>query len=155
MPLVSLRAYARHRGVSLHAVQKAIRSHRIQVVDGGIDVVQADADWALNTGLRRPPASQGLSRRAPLAYSVPQRVDRPRPQDVEHGAVLLDRYLADLARVEYHERTRRLINRNEVEAAMLMIARRAAHVLANESDPANIEAILACQIRTALRVVAE
>jgi membrane protein YqaA with SNARE-associated domain len=67
--------------------------------------------------------------------------------------VLLNRYLADLARIEIEERNRRLVNRNEVEAAMLMIARRTAHVLALESDPANIEAILANQIRAALRVV--
>ena len=153
MSVLSLRAYARHRGVSLAAVQKAIRYGRIQVVDGGIDPAQADADWVRNTGARRPRSLQGLSYRAPLTYSVPQVPDRPRPEDVEHGALVLHRYLADLAQVECEARMRRLIDRDEVESAMLMIAHRAAHMLARETDPASIQALLAEQIRAALRVL--
>jgi len=132
VPLVSFRAYAAHRGVSLHAVQKAIRSRRIQLVAGRIDIEKADLDWARNT----------RSRRAPLTYSV--------PQDVDHTAVLRDGHLALLARIECEERIRRLVDRSEVETAMLMVARSIAHVLAREDDPANIEALLAREIRAVL-----
>jgi len=47
---ISIRAYARHRGVSDTAVHKAIRSGRItQEPDGTIDIDRADREWARNS----------------------------------------------------------------------------------------------------------
>ncbi len=47
---LSIRAYARHRGVSHVAVKKAIDTGRIsQLPDGTIDAMAADAQWAANT----------------------------------------------------------------------------------------------------------
>lgn len=47
---LSIRAYARHRGVSHVAVMKAIESGRItQEADGTIDPEQADREWEQNT----------------------------------------------------------------------------------------------------------
>jgi hypothetical protein len=47
---LSIRAYARHRGVSDTAVHKAIQSGRITPEgDGTIDPDRADRDWARNT----------------------------------------------------------------------------------------------------------
>lgn len=47
---VSLREYARLRGVNLSAVQNAIKSGRIhKTVDGKIDVEEANRDWFINT----------------------------------------------------------------------------------------------------------
>jgi hypothetical protein len=47
---LSIRAYARHRGVTDTAVHKAIRSGRINALaDGTIDPDQADAQWERNT----------------------------------------------------------------------------------------------------------
>ena len=57
---LSIRAYARHRGVTDTAVHKAIRSGRINALaDGTIDPDQADTQWARNTsapktGTQRP-----------------------------------------------------------------------------------------------------
>ena len=57
---LSIRAYARHRGVTDTAVHKAIRSGRINALaDGTIDPDQADAQWQRNTssprtGTQRP-----------------------------------------------------------------------------------------------------
>lgn len=49
---ISIRAYARHRGVTDTAVHKAIRAGRITAeVDGTLDVSRADAEWARNTEL--------------------------------------------------------------------------------------------------------
>ncbi len=51
---LSIRAYARHRGVSDTAVHKAIRSGRITPEpDGTIDPDKADAQWARNTEVPR------------------------------------------------------------------------------------------------------
>jgi hypothetical protein len=47
---LSIRAYARHRGVTDTAVHKAIQSGRISTEpDGTIDPKRADQDWARNT----------------------------------------------------------------------------------------------------------
>lgn len=51
---LSIRAYARHRGVSHVAVIKAIEAGRItQQADGTIDPEQADRDWEQNTASAR------------------------------------------------------------------------------------------------------
>lgn len=47
--LISLRAYSRHRGVTLSAVQKAVSSGRIRLIDGKVDPDVADIQWARNT----------------------------------------------------------------------------------------------------------
>lgn len=47
---VSLREYARMRGVRLNAVQTAISSGRIhKTADGKIDVEEANKEWFMNT----------------------------------------------------------------------------------------------------------
>ncbi len=47
---ISIRAYARHRGVSDTAVHKAIRAGRITPEpDGSIDANRADLEWASNS----------------------------------------------------------------------------------------------------------
>ena len=47
---LSIRAYAKHRGISHTAVRKAVEAGRIpQEPDGSIDPVKADAAWAANT----------------------------------------------------------------------------------------------------------
>lgn len=57
---ISIRAYARHRGVTDTAVHKAIRAGRITPeADGTIDPDKADREWARNsdapkTGTRKP-----------------------------------------------------------------------------------------------------
>ncbi|OYT68678.1 MAG: hypothetical protein CFK52_14560, partial [Chloracidobacterium sp. CP2_5A] len=65
MPLLSLRAYAKHRGVSLAAVQKAVHSGRITPnADGLIDSDRADAEWNAKTrpGQRRAKAAAAVPR---------------------------------------------------------------------------------------------
>lgn len=51
---LSIRAYARHRGVSHVAVMKAIEAGRItQQADGTLDPEQADREWEQNTASPR------------------------------------------------------------------------------------------------------
>ena len=57
---ISIRAYARHRGVSDTAVHKAIRSGRITPEpDGTIDAARADREWSRNTEEPRPGTRHG------------------------------------------------------------------------------------------------
>ncbi|MHC6050599.1 elements of external origin [Ralstonia solanacearum] len=65
---ISIRAYARHRGVSDAAVRKAIAAGRITPeADGTIDSGRADAEWARNTEAPR----HGIRSR-PVRVAVPQ-----------------------------------------------------------------------------------
>jgi hypothetical protein len=60
---LSIRAYARHRGVSHVAVKKAIDAGRITTLpDGTLDPEQADAQWARNTV---QPRSTGTPKASP------------------------------------------------------------------------------------------
>lgn len=61
---LSIRAYARHRGVSDTAVHKAIRAGRITPeADGSIDADKADREWAKNSDTPK----EGTKRRAETA----------------------------------------------------------------------------------------
>ncbi|TDQ41873.1 elements of external origin [Tepidicella xavieri] len=93
---LSIRAYARHRGVSHVAVKKAIDTGRITPLpDGTIDPDAADAQWAQNTlQPRRAATQQKIStpqtRRAP-AEAIPQRdaIDASTPPMSAGGTSLL------------------------------------------------------------------
>lgn len=67
MPGLSIRAYARHRGVSDAAVRKAIAAGRITPeADGTVDPDRADAEWARNTE-----APRNGTRARPVRVAVP------------------------------------------------------------------------------------
>jgi len=71
---LSIRAYARHRGVTDTAVHKAIRAGRITPEeDGSIDAAKADSEWVRNSA----PPRTGTQARAPRA-SVPEPSDTVR-----------------------------------------------------------------------------
>ena len=62
---VSIRAYARHRGISDTAVHKALKTGRITAEpDGSIDIDRANHDWQLNTAQREKQSSPQLGREA-------------------------------------------------------------------------------------------
>jgi hypothetical protein len=170
MPLLSLRAYARHRGVSLAAVQKAIQSGRITPnADGRIDSERADAEWGAKT---RP--GQRRTRPAPVVRQ--KQVDAPvvRQEPVEAPAAGIDyfraraireSYLARLAKIEFEERTAKLVSRDEVQVAaftngrtvrdnLLNIPDRLAATLAAETDADRVHHILSAEIRKALEELA-
>lgn len=64
---LSIRAYARHRGVSDAAVRKAISAGRITPeADGTVDPDRADAEWARNTE-----APRNGTRARPVRVAVP------------------------------------------------------------------------------------
>jgi hypothetical protein len=79
---LSIRAYARHRGVSHVAVKKAIDSGRITPeADGTLDPARADAEWARNTVPVRQAAKVGTAVK-PAAAESP----RARPQESPEAA---------------------------------------------------------------------
>jgi hypothetical protein len=78
--LLSQRAYAKHRGVSHTAVQKAVRYGRITTIDGKLDPDVADREWRENVDLTKPRNSvSGTPKlvRAPDAPSAAMLIDAP------------------------------------------------------------------------------
>ena len=69
---ISLRGYAKNRGVTLKAVQKAVARKRIKLEsDGSVDAVRADRDWTANSDIAgvlsvraRPPEDRRSDERA-------------------------------------------------------------------------------------------
>ena len=98
---LSIRAYARHRGVSHVAVKKAIDTGRITPLpDGTIDPVAADTQWAANTTPTRrsvaaepqeAPQVAAASREIPQTSSkvVREAADPPTPALSSGGTSLL------------------------------------------------------------------
>ena len=152
MPLLSIRKYAEHRNISHTAVQKAIKQGRIHLTPGGrIDVDLADRDWERNTS---PVNSPSPGARPSLPHEKPQ----SGPTYAQSRAVR-ELYLARLAKLEFEERSGKLISVDEVTNAtftkarairdnLLNIPDRLAPMLAAESSPAGAHKILTEEIRT-------
>lgn len=162
MPVLSLRGYAKHRGVSLAAVQKAIRSGRITTnADGKLDSERADAEWHSKT---RPGQHQARPvPPAPAAVREPERAEAPVTGvfDYSRARAVRENYLARLAKIEFEEKTAKLISRDEVQVAaftkarttrdnLLNIPDRLAATVAAEGDADKVHQILTAEIRKAL-----
>jgi len=159
MPLLSLRGYAKHRGVSLAAVQKAIKSGRIvTTADGQIDSAQADATWETRT---RPGQKRADAVRTVIPASEPPRPDPAGGLDYFKARAIRESYLARLAKIEFEERTAKLVSRDEVQVAAFTKARtvrdsllnlpdRLAAMLAAESDADVVHQVMTAEIRKAL-----
>ena len=148
MAAVSLRAYAKHRGVTLKAVQKAIQSGRIHTTaDGKIDPGQADSEWERNTGpkVRRTTASPPPS--APPME--PPRADAAAGTlDYAKARAIIAHYEARLAKIDYEERIKKLINADEMRVAAYNFSRMIRDRLLNVPDRV-VGAVLA-EVRAAL-----
>ncbi len=166
MALISLRGYAKQRGVSLKAVQKAIQSGRIATTPGGkIDPARADAEWERNTAPRQASiaSSSPPVRRSPAPAPEMPRAEVPGGGALEYSRAraVRENYLARLAKIEYEERLGKLVSRDEMQVAafnkfrtfrdgMLNIPDRVAAVLAAESDSTKVHTMLTTEIRKAL-----
>jgi hypothetical protein len=138
--LVSIRGYAKHRGVSHTAVEKAVKQGRIRTVDGKIDVEQADRDWNRNSS---PVNKPGAAPRA-AAASEPLVAG---PSFAQSRAVR-EAYEARLAKLTWEARTKKLINADEVRVSAYNFSRMIRDRLLNVPDRV-VGAALA-EIRAAL-----
>ena len=138
---LSIRAYAQHRGVSHTAVAKAIKAGRIsKEPDGTIDPAKADAQWARNTlpsqnlnagapkpasKVATPPVSTPVST-APVAnreLQSPLETGRIAAPDYQTSRAIREAYAARLAKLEFEERTGKLLNADEVKVKHFNLAR--------------------------------
>ncbi len=140
MPLVSIRGYAKHRGVSHTAVEKAVKQGRIRTVDGKIDVEQADRDWNRNSSpVNKPEAAQSAAATSEPLVAGPS---------FAQSRAVREAYEARLAKLTWEERIKKLINADEVRVSTYNFSRMIRDRLLNVPDRV-VGAALA-EIRAAL-----
>lgn len=180
--LITPTAYSRHRGCDEKAVRKAVAAGRISTINGMIDPVVADIQWAANTRARadsaRPPAARpvealgvngspaaalGASAAQPGPADPTQPADEPTGYSVDRAR--REKYEADLAQMKLLELQGDLVRAVEVRAEMakaigqlrqnaLQMPARLAPLITGEPDQAKVHAMLDAEVRTLLTAVA-
>jgi len=176
---LTARGYARRRRVSHTAVQKALASGRITLgADGRIDPDVADRQWAASTDLSKP---RNSVTGAPGSRSRPSAARRqtaatpevapatPHVAGSEGGVVAAtgervaasyreslaarEAYRARLAKLDFEERTGKLVSADEVRAVTFRVARatrdqimgvpaRLAPIVAAATEPLEVQRLL-------------
>jgi hypothetical protein len=176
---ISLRAYARMRGCSLTAVQKAIASKRITTLpDGTIDPERANQEWAKNTfagqTIGRKPTAPAPPRGGSAQPKAPQPPVIPQVGEVSSDPVAAylraravnETFKAKVSQLEYEERTGKLIlavRASEYAATFSAIVKdglmampdRLAPMLAAVDDEKAIHRMLAAEVSALLRKVSK
>lgn len=165
--LISQREYARRRGVSHMAVQRAIKSGRISTVDDKIDPGRADREWEQNTDQSKPRnrvTGRPNHTRAAGAPSEPMVL----ADDSSGGGTgaaagyakaraARELYQAQLVKLELDRKRGELVRADEVRLGAFSMARKArdqlialpdrlATILAATEDPSEVHRILADEV---------
>jgi hypothetical protein len=166
---MSQRAYAKHRGVTHRAVQKAIKSGRIPVTEGQkVDPDEADRAWAANTDESK--SRNSVSGTPKLAVVPPATAPSGESgyaiaRGYQASRAMHESYKAKTARLEFERLSGALVSADEVKVeafnaarrvreALLAMPDRQAPVLAAISDPAEIHRLLTAEIRQILEELA-
>jgi len=147
--------YARHRGVSHQAVMRALREGRItKEPDGSINPAKADAQWSANTDFSRQPdkARRTVKGEAPPSAAGP---------DYNVSRAVREAYTARLAKLEYEEKTGKLVDAEKVKMQwfntlrivrdrILQMPDRLAATFAAEVDTLKIKTTMDAELRRIL-----
>lgn len=186
--LIAIRETARRLGVSDTAVQKAIRAGRVFVHSRNpqnnrplMAWPQVRDDWIANStaAKRSHVGSRGAPDRADERPEVPlvtsnrmdeqkvpgEAVSKSGPGYAQSRAVR-EAYMARLAKLEFEERSGKLVEIEKVKASAFKVARtirdgllnmpdRVAAELAHETDPVMVHQLLTAEIRTTLEALAQ
>lgn len=125
--VISLRSYAKHRGVSLTAVQKAIDDGRLSLSVTSVNGVRkitdpqlADREWEDNTDGNHHSASGGES----------DQLGQQRKQ----AQFIREKYAAATAKLEYEEKIGKLVSADQVRMVAFNAARKARDKLLTIPD---------------------
>ena len=171
---MTFRQYSRHRGVSPEAVSKAVRDGRITTVldkagKRWIDPAKADAQWAQNSDAAKQVGGEARRRGGSgPALDGPQTFEPgggQRGPSYHESRAIREAYLARLAKLDYEERTGKLVPLDKVKVDLfravrqtrdmiLSIPDRVSPELAGMTDPAVIRTRLADELTRALEALA-
>ena len=135
MSLLSFRKYAKHRGVSPEAVSRAVKSGRIttKLVDGKrlIDPALADSEWAGSTDPSK--VRQNKTKSDDESSDAGFRPGGGAPSYAQANAIYKT-YAAKLAKLDFDEKSGRLIDAEKANEKGFVIARRVRDALYNIPD---------------------
>ena len=118
---ISIRAYAKLRGVSDAAVRKAIAAGRIsKLADGTIDPKTADREWDSNSDPAQKPAVEAVSSGTGSSY--------------QQSRAIKEAYEARLKKLEFETKSGKLIPISEVQIEAFNAARIVRDRLLNIPD---------------------
>lgn len=124
---ISIRAYARHRGVADNAVRKAIRAGRIvPEIDGSIDVAKADAAWEENTDHTKrhvPEVDLTAAQESVRQTLVENGRAAQGMSSFTQARTAHEIAKAHLARLRLQEKKGQLINKDQVKAQIFRLGR--------------------------------
>lgn len=172
---LGLRAYARHRGVRLSAVQKAIKDGRIERgKDGKIDRAAADQAWAENTytgwGGKRTSAAEEQAEPADEKKPDPPKDTEAEEQSktIRRAQATKEHYLAEKRKLEFELLSGKVVDREQrdreeferlrfVRDELLQLADRIASALGSELgvDAGVVHSTIDTEVRRALEATAD
>jgi hypothetical protein len=153
---LSIRAYARRRGISHVAVLRAIKQGRVPLEpDGTVDPAKADASWARSTdpGRAAPKPKASAERLRPVAAAAVGSVrETLKEQGLPFGGNLTfvqartahEIAKAHLARLRLQERRGELVDRASAAALVFRLAREERDAWLNW--PARVAALIAAEL---------
>lgn len=156
---ISIRAYARHRGVSHVAVLRAIKTGRITAEsDGSIDIAKADAAWQRSSDpakARKPKPKADTSLQPVPDAAVGSVRDTLKEQGLPaSGSVTFvqartahEIAKAHLARLKLQERRNEIVDRSKATALVFRLAREERDAWINW--PARSAALMAAELSSA------
>jgi len=166
--LISMSEYARRRGCSEAAVRHAVRANRISLIDGRVDPVAADAQWARNTRVRAGsrPADDVNLRASAAAPGPPGAAQEPQADAYYVVKARRECAEADLAELKLAELRGELVRVADVRAAyakraaglreaILQLPARLSAQLAAESDQAKCHDLLQADLHGILAQLVE
>lgn len=170
---ISIRAYARQRGVTEGAVRKAIKAGRIpSEPDGTIDPAKADTAWERNTdqAMQRGAEKPAAPTQRPQSPGGASRTDTeqqdPRIPSYALSRSIKEAYAAKLIRIQYEKEMGKLVEVAEVDRKWFEVGRRVrdsiqslpsrmSAELASMTDRKAIETFMDQELRNALEELAE
>lgn len=172
--LISQREYARRRGISHSAVQRAVSAGRIATVDGRIDPDQADREWHENTDQSKPRNRiTGSPKHARVSGEPSEPMDfagtdggNGTASGYAKARAARELYQAQLAKLELDRQRGVLIRADEVRLGAFNMARKArdqlialpervAAILAATQDAAEVQRILEEEIERICQEIAD
>ena len=172
--LISQREYARRRGTSHSAVQRAVNAGRVTTVDGMINPAQADREWHENTDQSKPRNRiTGSPKHARVTGEPPEPMDfggadggNGTASGYAKARAARELYQAQLAKLELDRQRGVLIRADEVRLGAFNMARKArdqlialpervAAILAATQDPAEVQRVLEEEVERICQEIAD
>ncbi len=129
---LSIRAYARHRGVTEAAVRKAIRQGRVSKgKNGKINPKTADKEWGQNTDPAQIKAVFAEEKPDYSQNSIPNTANGP---SYQQSRAIKEAYGAKLLRLQFEKESKKLISVDDVKVAAFNAARMTRDRILNIPD---------------------